>query len=150
MIGQHILVPMDFSPPSDQAFTYAIELAGRLQARMTLLHVIQMPALGAPVGGSLPVSYLQELEVNMGQLMEDYAQRVRDAGLICQTAIVHGAPFEQIADLAQSGDVDLIVMGTHGRTGLQHLLLGSVAERVVQMAPCSVLVTRAPSPASEQ
>jgi nucleotide-binding universal stress UspA family protein len=150
VIAQHILVPMDFSTPSDQAFNYALELAGRLQARITLVHVIQLPALGAPVAGSLPVSYLHDLEVKTAELMESYAQRVREAGLECDTAIVQGVPSQQITDLAHTSGVDLIVMGTHGRTGLQHLLMGSVAEKVVRMAPCSVLVTRRSSPASEQ
>jgi nucleotide-binding universal stress UspA family protein len=150
MIAQHILVPMDFSRPSDQAFNYAVELALRLQARLTLLHVVQMPTLGAPAAGYLPLPYLQELEAKTAEMMESYTQRVRDAGLACEAAIIEGMPFQQITDLANTNKVDLIVMATHGRTGLEHLLMGSVAEKVVRLAPCPVLVTRGLSPASGQ
>jgi nucleotide-binding universal stress UspA family protein len=74
--------------------------------------------------------------------MEDYLQRVQHAGLAGKSLLVQGVPWQEIVDKAKATQADLIVMSTHGRTGFQHLLLGSVAERVVRLAPCSVLVTR--------
>jgi len=78
--------------------------------------------------------------------MATYRDRATQAGLPCDIAVDMGTPYQVIIDTARTKHVDLIVMGTHGRTGLRHVFLGSVAERVVQLAPCSVLVVRAPSP----
>jgi nucleotide-binding universal stress UspA family protein len=74
--------------------------------------------------------------------METYVQRVTAAGLVGDMVVVHGVPFQAILETASSQQVDLIVMGTHGRTGLRYVLLGSVAEKVVHLAPCPVLVVR--------
>ena len=77
--------------------------------------------------------------------MQAYVQRVTAAGLVGDMVVVHGVPFQEIVETAKSQQVDLIVMGTHGRTGLHHVLLGSVAEKVVHLAPCPVLVVRQPT-----
>jgi nucleotide-binding universal stress UspA family protein len=87
-------------------------------------------------------SYYVEMETSAQQGMMTYQKRVEDAGLVTDVIVMRGTPFREIVDTASNKRVDLIVMGTHGRTGLQHLLLGSVAERVVRLAPCPVLVTR--------
>jgi nucleotide-binding universal stress UspA family protein len=148
MVAQRVLVPLDFSAPSQQALNYAIELAGKLQASLTLLHVIQTPVLvGGPAMGvdTSLVLYLEELEAEMWQTIETHVARVQAAGLAGDALVVHGTPFQQIIDIAAARQVDLIVMGTHGHTGLQHFFLGSVAEKVVRMAPCPVLVTRRPT-----
>lgn len=147
MIAQHILVPIDFSPDADRALDYAMALAGVLQARLTLLHVIApLPLVGAEMNGTALATYLDELEAQNTQTMAAYRDRVTHTGLPCDVAVVLGAPYQVIIDTAHSKQVDLIVMGTHGRTGLRHLFLGSVAERVVQLAPCAVLVVRSPAP----
>jgi nucleotide-binding universal stress UspA family protein len=142
MTTQHILVPIDFSGYAEQALEYAIDLANKLSARLTLLHVIQLMPVGVVEGATLPYSYLQELETDIQQRMETYRQRVQTAGLENAVVVEHGMPFQSIVDLARDQHVDLIVMGTHGRTGLAHMFLGSVAEKVVRLAPCPVLVTR--------
>ena len=80
--------------------------------------------------------------------MQALRGRLRDAGLQGETVIVHGVPFQAIIDTATEKDVDLIIMGTHGRTGLTHVLMGSVAENVVRLAPCPVLVVRGTTDAS--
>ena len=85
-------------------------------------------------------TYLHRVETEMRKTIEAAAERVRAAGLTCDTLVVPGVPFQVIVDLARSRHVDMIVMGSHGETGLAHLLLGSVAERVVQVGPCSVLI----------
>lgn len=148
MTIQHILVPTDFSPYADRALEYAIALAQTLQARLMLLHVMHLtPLETGDILASPHGDYVQTLEADAQHQMQAAQTRVHQAGLPCDSAIVEGIPYQTIVDLAGNRGFDLIVMGTHGRTGLLHVLLGSVAERVVQLAPCPVLVTRgAPEP----
>ena len=146
---QHFLVPIDFSEYADQALAYAIRLAGTLDARLTLLHVMQpLPMAGVDMGVTLPATYLQEVEAEVQRSMEVALARVTAAGLIGECVVLYGVPFQEIVDTAKARQVDLIIMGTHGRTGLLHVLLGSVAEKVVRLAPCSVLVVRKADQAS--
>ena len=93
-------------------------------------------------------AFVDELEAAITSDMEGYLARVTAAGLAGEIAVVHGVPFQEILDTAKARQVDLIVMGTHGRTGLSHVLLGSVAEKVVRLAPCPVLVARQATPAT--
>jgi nucleotide-binding universal stress UspA family protein len=86
-----------------------------------------------------------ELEAAITSDMEGYLSQVTAAGLAGEIVVVHGTPSQEILDTAKRYQVDLIVMGTHGRTGLPHILLGSVAEKVVRLAPCPVLVARHPT-----
>jgi len=97
------------------------------------------------MGVTLPYTYLQDLEAEIMQSMEACLARVTAAGREGDIVVVHGVPFHEILETAKSQKVDLIVMGTHGRTGLQHILLGSVAEKVVRLAPCPVLIARQPT-----
>ena len=146
MATQHFLVPIDFSEYANQALDYAITLAGKLGARVTLLHVIQpLPLGGMDMGMTLPATYVQDLEAEIRRDMESSLGRVTAAGLEGDMVIVHGVPFHEITEAAKTQQVDLIVMGTHGRTGLYHVVLGSVAEKVVRLAPCPVLVVRQPT-----
>jgi nucleotide-binding universal stress UspA family protein len=149
MTAQHVLVPVDFSEYANQALEYAIGLASKLGARVTLLHVMQSPPWGgAEMDATLPYAYtqyIQVLEAESANGMQAYLERVTAAGLEGEVAVVHGVPFHEIIETAKTRQVDLIVMGTHGRTGLQHVLLGSVAEKVVRLAPCPVLVVRQPT-----
>ena len=138
MTPQHILVPVDFSAPSDQALAYAITMAQKFQARMTLLHVIYMP----PLAGADLAMQMSAIEEAAQQATDACLQQVRDAGLLGEKIICQGVPWQEIVEKAEDIGADLIIIGTHGRTGLQHVLLGSVAEKVVRMAPCAVLVTR--------
>jgi glycine betaine transporter len=129
---------------------YALTLAGQLQARLTLLHVLEMPALTDTAEGSSSVAlphvsisvaaYIHQAEEAKHQILDTYTQQAHQAGLQCEAVLVHGVPFQQILDLVQTKKVDLILMGTQGRTGLQHAFLGSVAEKVVRLAGCPVLV----------
>jgi nucleotide-binding universal stress UspA family protein len=139
----HFLVPTDFSAFADQALDYAIRLARTFNARLTLLHIIQpVPMAGVDMGVALPETYLLELEEAVQGSMEAALARVTAAGLTGERVVLYGVPFQEIVETAKARQVDIIVMGTHGRTGLMHVLLGSVAEKVVRLAPCSVLVVR--------
>ena len=100
------------------------------------------------MGVTVPYTYIQELEAEIMDSLNDCFERVTAAGLEGKIAMVHGVPFHEIIEAAKTQQVDLIVMGTHGRTGLQHVLLGSVAEKVVRLAPCPVLVVRQSVPVS--
>jgi nucleotide-binding universal stress UspA family protein len=147
MTIQHFLVPIDFSTYAEQALDYAVTLAKQLQARVTLLHVIQPPLIaGADMGVWPSPAFVEELEAAVTRDLEGYLARVTAAGLAGEIAVVHGVPSQEILDIAKARQVDLIIMGTHGRTGLPHILLGSVAEKVVRLAPCPVLVARQPTP----
>ena len=148
MTAQHFLVPVDFSEEANQAVEYAIALASKLGARVTLLHVIQSsPWGGVDMDVTVPYAYsqfIQNLEAEVARSMQACLERVTAGGLEGEVAVVHGIPFQEILDTAKTQQVDLIIMGTQGRTGLQHVLIGSVAEKVVRLAPCPVLVVRQP------
>jgi nucleotide-binding universal stress UspA family protein len=148
MTAQRFLVPIDFSEDANQALEYAIGLASKLGARVTLLHVIQPPPWGgADMDVTLPYAYslfIQNLEAEVAHRMQACLERVTAGGLEGEVAVVRGVPFREILETAKMQQVDLIIMGTQGRTGLQHVLMGSVAEKVVRLAPCPVLVVRQP------
>jgi len=139
-----ILVPTDFSDFSQQAAFYAIELAQKFEAEVTLLYVLQdTVALFPEPGVSIPApgNYVQELQESATSSL----QRLREkfpAEMNIATELRHGNPFVEILRCARDGQYDLIVIGTHGRSGLEHMLLGSVAEKVVRKASCPVLSVR--------
>ena len=146
MAAQRFLVPLDFSEYANQALEYTIGLARKLEARLTLLHVIQpLPLGGVDMGVTLPYTYLQDLKAESTSSLQACLERVTAAGLEGEIVVVHGVPFQEIPETAKQQQVDLIVMGTYGRTGFHYLLLGSVAEKVVRLAPCPVLVVRQPT-----
>jgi nucleotide-binding universal stress UspA family protein len=131
MTAPQCLVPVDFSPSSDRALDYALALAQKLQARLLLFHVLFAHPYPMP-----------EIENEAEQAMQAAVQRVHDAGLAGESSMIYGNPWQEIVALAKAKQVDLIIMGTHGRTVLRYIVLGSVAEQVVRRAPCSVLVVR--------
>ena len=133
---QHILVPIDFSQDSENAVDSAIGLAQQFQARLTLLHAIYIPE-AAEVNLA---AYLDKIRSEADQSMDSRLKRVQGAGVTADALTVIGPASQTIVDTARDKQVDLIVMGTHGRTGLRHMLIGSVTERVVRIAPCPVMV----------
>jgi len=139
-----ILVPVDFSAHSDRALRYAAKLAGQVGASVELLHVVENINYGA-----FSEAYVPNLPDLMQELVNDGVQRLTSLkaalfphGADVETAVFVGYPASAIVDHARAGGFDLIVMGTHGRTGLSHMFMGSVAERVVRTAPCAVLTVR--------
>ena len=138
-----ILVPTDFSPPSDKALACGLALAGAFDAAIHLLHVVEVAA-GAE---ALTVHYESQLLVKdvermaweeLQRLMPQADQKRARAELDVES----GSPLDEILRYAREHAIDLIVMGTHGRTGLSHLIIGSVAEHVVRSAPCPVMTVR--------
>jgi nucleotide-binding universal stress UspA family protein len=143
MIVQHVLVPIDFSATADRALAYAIALAQQLQARLTLLHVLDMtPVTMDEMTAGVTATSLEAQETEAQHLLQASLERVQRAGLQGDLLLVQGTPTQTIVDMAGEQGVDLILMGTHGRTGLAHVFLGSVAEHVVRQGPCPVLVVR--------
>lgn len=134
----HILFATDFSPSSAPAFRYAVEWADIVEAKLTLLHVLSLqPGLDIDVG--IAQKYLDEqrhvAQDHLHQLLAEARQHVSQASIEMQT----GLPSTQICDVARVHNADLIIVGTHGWTGFNRVVFGSVAERVIQRAPCPVL-----------
>lgn len=145
-IFQKILVPVDFSPYASYALRTAADLARRFGGSVTILHV-RDPLPYAFPGDLQPLSADQQAQLRAEIDREMAALRVRagTAGASgVETLVAEGSPAEEIARCAERSGCDLIVIGTHGRRGFQRLVLGSVAERVVRLAPCAVLTVRAP------
>lgn len=139
---KHILVPTDFSPSSDAAIDAAIDLARRFDAKVTLLHVWQLPVYPY-VEAMLNLSALaSEVERGATEALEKQLQQVRARFPGVQSVVQMGLPWQAIIELVKTQQVDLIVMGTHGRRGFDHLILGSVTERVVRLSPVPVLTIR--------
>ena len=142
----HILVPIDFSSDSEDAIDMAISLAKELGSRITVLHAIHEVYIGVgEMAAALPPSYIEDIEAEVERRVQTYVNKIVAAGLNGDSIVVHGVPFQCILDIAEDQKIDLIVMGTHGHTGLKHVLLGSVAEKVIRMSNCPVLVTRSTS-----
>jgi nucleotide-binding universal stress UspA family protein len=144
-IFHKILVPVDFSAYASHALRTGSELARRFGSSVTILHVHDPLPYAFP-GDLQPISQEQQTQLRAQIDREMAAMRVRagTAGASgVETLVVEGSPGEEIARCAERGGFDLIVIGTHGRRGLQRLVLGSVAERVVRLAPCPVLTVRA-------
>jgi universal stress protein A len=139
---KQILVPIDFSDCSKKALQYALPLAKEHQAALTLLYVVP-PAYGAGEYGGIDYAQLEASMKEGGdkELARLAVDEVRGE-VPADTLVQVGSPSRQIVETARSLPADLIVISTHGRTGLKHVLLGSVAEHVVQRAPCPVFVVR--------
>jgi nucleotide-binding universal stress UspA family protein len=148
MIDLHrILVPTDFSQHSHNALTYAVAFAEKFGADLYLLHVVQDLALFIPEAVSVAPPVAPPVEQMTAAAREALGRVVRenDLGrLKVQCEVREGTPFYEIIQFAKETAIDLIIMGTHGHTGLAHVLLGSVTEKVVRKAPCPVLTVRDP------
>jgi len=145
---RHILVPIDFSECSKQALRYAVPMAKERGASLTLLYVVA-PVYGVGEYGAIDSTALEARMRAAGEqeLAKLVAEEVR--GEVAAKSLVRvGAPAMEIVEAALELRADLVVLATHGRTGLKHVLIGSVAEHVVRRAPCPVLVVREPAHAA--
>jgi nucleotide-binding universal stress UspA family protein len=141
-----ILVPTDFSPCAAAAFDWAMDLARRYRASVVLLHVHPVPAY-AFIDGMVPpapqdMAALAQASFDRLEQMADEHRGELPAGVRLQTEVRAGDPVEGILQVVHDRGIDLVVMGTHGRSGLAHLVLGSVAEKVVRRSDRPVLTVR--------
>jgi nucleotide-binding universal stress UspA family protein len=140
---KNILVPIDFSDCSKKALQYALPLARLHDAAITLLYVVPGAMYVSGEYGPLNYASLEaEIRRNGGKQLAKLAAEEVPRALRADTLVRTGSPSVEIIELAKELAADLIVTSTHGRTGLKHVLLGSVAEHIVRHAPCPVLVVR--------
>jgi nucleotide-binding universal stress UspA family protein len=140
-----LLVPTDFSEDSEQAARYAVELAKRFQAEIHCIHVVDIPADLLSTSDYYMTgpseAFLDQIREESKKNLEAFAEKNLE-GARLRTAFLEGSPFVEIIRYARNQEIDLVVIATHGRTGLKHVLFGSVAEKVVRKAPCPVLVVK--------
>lgn len=143
---QKILVPIDFSDYSKNALKYAVQFAKHFNAKMFLIYVVE-PVI-YPADFSMGQVAIPSTDIDLSKRAEEelnnLAKTAIDPSLQCECIIKTGKPFVEINDTAAEKDVDLIIIATHGHTGVEHLLFGSTAEKVVRKAPCPVLTLREP------
>lgn len=135
-----ILVPTDGSPAADAAIEHAVDLADRYDARVHALYVVDGAAYSTLEAGSEIV--IEALEAEGEEATERVTEAADAAGVAATTTVTTGTAYRTIQDYVDDNDVDLIVMGTHGRQGLDRYLLGSVTERVVRTADVPVMTVR--------
>lgn len=140
---KRILLPTDFSDYSANATKYACELATRFDAELHLLHALEIQSTTPSfvMGLAIP-SYTHESQAAVEKAMTGVLDSQWSANRTVVHAIVEGSPKVEIIQYARKHAIDLIVLATHGRTGLSHVIMGSVAEAVVRTAPCPVLTVR--------
>lgn len=142
---KRILFPTDFSENSRTAQAYACTLADLFHSELHLLHVLVDPVVVIPEPGTffpIPDTFLNEMQERAQKALDGLLDAKWCEGKSVVRELRRGTPFVEIVRYAKATDTDLIVIGTHGRTGLAHVLLGSVAEKIVRKAPCPVLTVR--------
>lgn len=140
-----ILCPIDFSACSIHALSYAIDLSIKNKASLYLIYVMETHVNDArdilkQIDLLLDDTQIDNLKIRLISLIPDNIQK----SITIETIVVKGIPYVEIIKTSKDKQIDLIVMGTHGRTGLEHILIGSVAQRVIQKAPCPVFSIRLP------
>ncbi len=142
---KEILIPVDFSDHSTAALESAIELARAFDSKLHLLHCYQIQPGGiTPYGIAIPSSYSTEIRDAASQQLAAWQEKRIPAGVSVDVSIVSEVPSKAIVGTAKKVGADLIVMGTRGLSGFKHVMLGSVAERTVRLAPCPVMTVHAP------
>ncbi len=140
---KRILVPLDFSSHSEAVIEWAAHLAEEHAAQILLLHAYHLPLEFQQLEGAyLPPDFWTNVKKEAQQTIERHAEALRKRGLTVETLVREGYAATVIEEEAERQHADLIVIGTRGLSGLKHLLLGSVAERVVQKSPCPVLTVK--------
>lgn len=141
---KRILVPVDFSEASLEALGHAVDLAKRYSGELLLLHVVE------PVYYAVPaMEVIAEQQTFARAELARLAEKLVEQGVTCHTLLRTGTSHLEIVEAALGNAADIIVMATHGRTGFSHLMMGSVAERVVRTSVCPVLTVRCSRPARE-
>ncbi|MDH3690265.1 MAG: universal stress protein [Gammaproteobacteria bacterium] len=140
-----ILAPTDFSSYSDEGLCLAADLAEKFGSEIVVLHVLTSEELKEKKSMPLPAGYLDTIFRETEQQAREHFEKVLGSGkqdLQVRAVVASGDPFAEIIRKAREEQIDMIVLATHGRTGLSHVLVGSVAEKVVRMADCPVLTVR--------
>jgi nucleotide-binding universal stress UspA family protein len=142
-----ILAPLDFSEYADTVVEWAAHLAEEHKSEIVLLHVYHLPVeFRQAEGAYLPADIWTSMKEDSERQLARYGDRLRERGLKVKEVTREGYPATAIEEEIHEVGANLVVIGSRGRTGLSHLLLGSIAERVVQKASCPVLTVKAPSP----
>lgn len=138
-----LLVGVDFTPPSHEALRTGMAMAADTGAQLVLAHVSQ-PIVNAITTSEFPTTFMQEERRAVETELSKWQAEAHQAGArLVSTTMLVGTPWHELVELLRGDEsFDLAIVGTHGRTGLRHIVLGSVAERVVRHAPCAVLVVR--------
>lgn len=142
---KNILCPVDYSVYSEMALKYAIEFAEKYQAKLYLMHVLDIRVYDITDPDLYDVNIVDE--ETLVKLRERLLRCVKEdtrGKIAVEALIIQGVPFAEIIKTSKEYKIDLIVIGTHGRTGISHAIMGSVAEKVVRKAPCPVLTIRHP------
>ncbi len=142
MAIERILVPIDFSPPSLRALDDAVEFSLPYEAQLNIVHVVERGFYGSPLLVTNPRVLGEKERKAAERRLSRLAQEIGKRGVESKTLVCFGVADKAILNAAEKIKANLIVMSTHGRTGLAHVLLGSVAERVIRGASCPVLVIR--------
>jgi universal stress protein A len=137
-----ILVPVNFSGAAGEALGYAVRLANTLHARLVLLHVIEPAYAGVETGLGYMPQQVEAQQTSAKKWLRDIAEEFVPEGMLEKMVLRMGCPHQEITEAAKELRAGLIVITTHGRTGLSHVLMGSTAERIVQHAHCPVLTVR--------
>ncbi len=138
-----ILCPVDFSEFTDEILEYALDIAKKYGAELHLIHIIPNLNYFTPYESFFTPENLIVVEKNMEtEVNKDFDDLMKKINVPAVKIIKNGAAFVEIINYARSESMDLIIIGTHGRSGLEHILIGSVAERVIRKAPCPVLTVR--------
>ena len=143
---EHILIAHDFSENAEPALVYAVAIAEKFRARLTLMHAYQRPAYAYPESLVEDFDFETKVDRAAAKALEGVASRVRNAAIPVTVLLRKGTPSVEIVAAAEQTKADLIVMGTHGRRGLSRAVAGSVAESVVRTAACPVLTVHASQP----
>ena len=146
---ERILVPIDFSESSMKALDEAVEFNRPYGAELILMFAVERGYYESPLLVPDSGGLLEQQARAAEERLEEICGQVAADGIKCRTLVEFGAPYQAIVDAAKKVDANLIVMSTHGRTGLAHVLFGSVAERVVQYASCPILLLRSPDKAAK-
>ena len=141
-----ILVPIDFSDSAVAIVEWASHLATEHGAKLVLFHAYHLPVEFQQLEGAyLPPDFWANVKEEAEQSLAQFEEELKRSGLEVEAVVREGYAATAIVDEATEVGADLIVIGTHGLSGLKHMLLGSIAERVVQKAPCPVLTVKAPT-----
>lgn len=142
-IYKNILLPTDFSDGSEAAFEHAVDIAKSMNAKIHLVNVLQQVVYptGIEIAHESLVNLEQELENNANKHLKEISKRLDDMGIENESHILMGKPSEQIIEFSNKEFIDLVVIATHGASGLEHFLFGSTTEKVIRRVNCPVLVT---------